>query len=435
MKKSQFAGAAIAALIATGLSLAASSALAETSSAMSSVSVSAPVDGFYAARPGRSLWTTAGSLNDGGRALIAVLQRAGLDGLSTGPDLADRATALSQRAASGDRAAAQSLERLLSASWVRYVQAIQKPIPGMDYADAWAAPRRQTPAQILSAAASSASLAAHVAKVSAVNPVYAQLRDDAWAEVQQAGGSVDPRTLRSLAAARTAPSQGRYILVDAQSANLWMIDNGQIVGSMPVITGDSQNETPMIASTIYHATLNPYWNVPSDLTRTLIAPRVIDQGLTYLTDRNYEVLSSYARDAQPIDPASVDWAAVAAGKVDVKLRRKPGEWNSMGQMKFGFPNDSDIFLHDTPEKDKFALEQRKLSHGCIRLSDARTLARWLLGRDPDVGSASPEQHVALPTPVPIYVTHLDARVDGGRVALAHRASGRSTNGTQVASLR
>jgi murein L,D-transpeptidase YcbB/YkuD len=193
----------------------------------------------------------------------------------------------------------------------------------------------------------------------------------------------------------------------------------------------------MIASTLYYATLNPYWNVPQDMVREMIAPRVLEQGIGYLTEREYEVFESAGKDAPAIDPASVDWRAVAEGRQRIKLRRKPGEWNSMGRMKFGFANASDIFLHDTPEKALFAKAERNLSAGCVRLSDAPRFARWLLGGSPDPGSAEPEQHVALPVPVPVYITYLTAHpTSSGDIAFVDDVYGMDGRGSmRVAGFR
>ena len=80
----------------------------------------------------------------------------------------------------------------------------------------------------------------------------------------------------------------------------------------------------------------------------------------------------------------------------------------MGQVKFGFPNNAGIFLHDTPKKELFAADQRALSNGCVRLEDAPRLARWMLGRDPSSYPAAPEENVLLPEAVPIYITYLNA---------------------------
>jgi murein L,D-transpeptidase YcbB/YkuD len=213
------------------------------------------------------------------------------------------------------------------------------------------------------------------------------------------------------------PARGRYVLVDAASARLFMVEDGEVRDSMRVIVGKPATQTPMIASRIYYATLNPYWNVPADLAQRLIAPRVLAQGIKYITAHNYEVLDGFGDDAQKMSPAKVDWKAVAAGTVKVRLRQRPGPANSMGRVKFWFPNSSGVFLHDSPEKELFTQDQRQLSNGCIRLEDAPRLARWLMGRDPTADSDAPEQTVLLPQAMPIYVTYLNNAADPGAVAL------------------
>jgi len=213
------------------------------------------------------------------------------------------------------------------------------------------------------------------------------------------------------------PAKGRYVVVDAASARLLMVENGQTVDSMKVIVGkpDPSTQTPMLASVIHYATLNPYWHVTPDLVRSLIARNVLDQGIGYLKARGYQVLSSDDSETL-LNPAEVDWRAVANGTGSVKVRQLPGPANSMGRIKIGFANASDIYLHDTPNKDLFAQDDRTLSHGCIRLEDAQRLGRWLMGRDPVAASNAPEQNVLLPKSVPIYITYLTARVEGGQLA-------------------
>jgi murein L,D-transpeptidase YcbB/YkuD len=205
------------------------------------------------------------------------------------------------------------------------------------------------------------------------------------------------------------PRSGRYVLVDAASARLFMVEDSEIRDSMRVIVGKPATQTPTLASKIYYATLNPYWNVPADLAQKLIAPNVLKHGTAYLRERHYQVLASFAEGAPEISPDDVDWQAVADGRATVKIRQLPGPANSMGQVKFGFPNNDGIFLHDTPKKKLFAEDQRNISNGCVRLEDAPRLARWLLGRDPSaiVAASAPEQHVLLPRAVPIYITYLN----------------------------
>src|SRR5207253_6267541 len=129
------------------------------------------------------------------REFIGILERAPLDGLPSGPALAAEAQALLARAQSGDSAALVQADRLLSTAWVLYAEALQTPPAGMAYEDNWVAPRRDTPGQILARAAAAPSLTAYVHSVSAVNPLYAQLRDAAWSQMQSNGGQVDPRVL------------------------------------------------------------------------------------------------------------------------------------------------------------------------------------------------------------------------------------------------
>ena len=204
------------------------------------------------------------------------------------------------------------------------------------------------------------------------------------------------------------PARGRYVLVDAGSARLFMIEDGRVRDSMRVIVGKPDTPTPALKSVINYETLNPYWHVTADLTKTLIAPRVLQDGTTYLTTRGYEVVSAFGPNAQVLSPDSVDWKAVAEGRAQVLVRQRPGPANSLGQVKFDLPDGDGIYLHDTPKKELFALDARNLSHGCVRLEDAPKLARWLLGRDPPVAT-NPEEHILLPRPVPITISYLGAR--------------------------
>ncbi|MCL6678020.1 L,D-transpeptidase family protein [Sphingomonas sp. RG327] len=203
-----------------------------------------------------------------------------------------------------------------------------------------------------------------------------------------------------------ADDKDRYILVDAGAARLYMYENGKVVDSMNVIVGDKDRQTPMMAAELRYVQLNPYWNVPPDLSRTIVAKAVLAQGLTYLTERNYEVLSDWTDDAKQLDATAVDWQGVYDGKVDVRLRRGPGPWNSMGDMKFMIPNDFGIYLHDVPDAENpmFLTDDRWISNGCIRLQDAKRLEKWVFGKSP-TPSGDPDERVDVPDPVPVYITY------------------------------
>ncbi|MFL6759353.1 L,D-transpeptidase family protein [Sphingomonas sp.] len=435
MKTRMLAGVACAALMA--LSLPAQAATnPQLPSAASYDAPDAALIAFYASRAGAPLWLRSGADSSAARELIGVLQHAALDGMPSGSALAEQARILLARAEAGDPAALAAADRLLSTAWVQYVEALQTPPSGMTYADQWVAPRRDSAATILARAAAAPSLAAYVRSVSEVNPLYAQLRDAAWAAAQANGGQLDPRVPASLDRARDVPPEGRYVMVDTAGARLYMIEDGRIMDSMKVIVGkaDPSTQTPMLASTIYYATLNPYWHVSGDMVRSLIARNVLDQGLGYIRTHGYQVLAADG-SGQLLNPAKVDWRAVADGRETVQVRQLPGPGNSMGRIKIPFPNGSDIYLHDTPNKALFAQDDRTLSHGCIRLEDAERLGRWLLGRDPQAASTDPEQNVLLPRPVPIYVTYLTAHVQDGRLSFVDDIYSRDSQRQQVAALR
>lgn len=211
----------------------------------------------------------------------------------------------------------------------------------------------------------------------------------------------------------TAASSGRYVLVDAGSARLWMYENGRPVDSMKVVVGSPETETPMMAAPLRFSSVNPYWNVPLELAQRLIAPNVLKGGLTYLSDRGYEVLDGWSDDAPVGDPRSVDWEGVARGDVKIRVRQLPGGANSMGEIKFMMPNQFGIYLHDTPNKALFNEEERWVSNGCVRVEDARRLARWLHGEMPQGASPRREEQVELDQPVPVYITYLTVGADSG----------------------
>lgn len=208
----------------------------------------------------------------------------------------------------------------------------------------------------------------------------------------------------------------RSVVIDAASATMFMMEGGRVVDSMRVIVG-KQGSTPELETSLTYTTLNPYWHAPPDLAQSLIAPRVLKEGFGYLKAKGYQVVSRFADDAEVLDPKSVDWKAVAAGRKKVFVRQLPGPQNSMGQMKFSLASGGSIYLHDTPKKELFAEDNRSISNGCVRLEDAPRFARWLLGRDPAAQSAAAEQHVALPRSVPIKISYLDQGAQAQLAAL------------------
>jgi murein L,D-transpeptidase YcbB/YkuD len=231
--------------------------------------------------------------------------------------------------------------------------------------------------------------------------------------------------------------QHKYLIVDAGSARLSMWEDGKKLDSMKLVVGKAETATPMMAAYIRYASVNPYWNVPPELVRSLIAPRIVAQGVSYLTDREYQVLTSYGQDAKIIDPHDVDWQGVVDGRVEVSLRRLPSPANSMGAMKFMLPNYFGIYLHDSPEKDHFTKNELWFSNGCVRLEDYKRVARFLFdGSIPQGDNPKVEKEVDLPTPVPVYMTYLTVQPTGDGVQFLEDHYGRDAHlmeryGTQL----
>jgi L,D-transpeptidase YcbB len=212
----------------------------------------------------------------------------------------------------------------------------------------------------------------------------------------------------------------RYVVVDSGAAEAYLFAGDRVVDGMRVIVGSPKTKTPMIAVLMRNAKANPYWHVPPELVRSLTAKKVGEQGLSYFKNFHYEVLSDWGPNAQRVDPKTINWKAIASGRrqPNMLVRQLPGPWNSMGEMKFEMPNDYGIYLHDTPQKEKFAGD-RWISNGCIRLEDYRRFATWVFGRPPPPTSAR-EQRIDLPRPVPVYLTYLTVAPSSGGSGVVFR---------------
>lgn len=414
--KARLVGAGLLALATSASAVAQLNPLAPVPSPSLSAGGAAAVASFYDTRQVPPIWFRANADGVAISQLTAILQRATFDGFAEGPQLAAQVQAAAAQARSGNPADVTAAERVLSTAWVRYVQAVKRPTPGMIYAYPVLQPQGTRADQILLTAAAAPSLTTYLANTANLNPIYQQLRDTAWAEAQASGNlTPDPRLLANLDRARSIPAGGRFLIVDSGTQLLTLYENGRPVDSMKVIVGTNELPTPLISSIMYYVTYNPYWHAPDHLVRKTIAPNTLKLGASYLKSHGYNVLDAWSETATVVDPKSVDWKAAAAGTAHLLVRQDPGPLNSMGKLKFPFPNPEDIYLHDTPNKALFAKNMRNLSNGCVRVEDATRLGRWLLGTDPVAPGKDPEMRVQLPAGVPIVLTYLTAQVRDGKL--------------------
>ena len=425
-----FGAAAVALAIAAPLTVPASPAEAARQSSEGN-----EVAAFYRARGGAPLWFGPAS-GAAAQQLIQQLSTAHADNLNPRRyNIRGLQRAVQAAAQRRDPGSVQRADMLLSQALVTYVRDLKRdPGVGIVYVDPELKPTPPSARAILAAAAAAPSMSGYVQDMAWMNPIYAKLRQ---ALASRLYSSEAQRRLLAinLERARALPSgSGRYLIVNAPAARLYMYENGRVVDSMRVVAGRAEPmaQTPMMNAYMRFVALNPYWNSPPDITSRRLAPKVLAGGRKYLNEKGYELMADWSENARVLDPMSVDWKAVAAGREHVRLRQKPGPANSMGRMKFMFPNAQGIWLHDTPEKEKIEEAGRLQSNGCVRLEDAPRLARWLFGQTLKPQGARPEQRVALPQPVPIYLTYLTAVPSGSSIVYFDDVYGKDRAGTRLA---
>ena len=369
---------------------------------------------FYAARAERPLWIEHGRVRPEARQLIALIDGAAADELDAAayrPEALREAVRVAQHGRAEDLARA---ELALSEALGAWAADLHRPPPAAAvlYSDPQFQPPPATRLAALQAVAGAPSLRVGLEGVARMNPIYQALRDALAAERARGGPNV--AVIRAnLERARALPADlgRRYLLVDIAAQRLWTYEDSRPVDSMKVVVGKPSEPTPQMAALVRYAVFRPYWNVPSDLAEDSVAPKVLRQGLAYFRAQHLEALSDWSDQAKPLDPKKIDWRAVAAGRRELRVRQLPGPDNMMGQVKFMFPNELGVYLHDSPLRRFFAGDERLASAGCVRLEDASRLARWLLGEAAvAVGElpGPPETRVDLAEPVPVYMLYLTA---------------------------
>jgi murein L,D-transpeptidase YcbB/YkuD len=208
----------------------------------------------------------------------------------------------------------------------------------------------------------------------------------------------------------------QFIEVNIPAFRLRIFKGNQIMGSTKVIVGSLKTPTPLINGKLERIITNPFWQVPRSITLGEILPKLKSDS-DYLS-RNRLRLMDESRN--PVSYRQVDWTSVSAEKFDYRIRQDGGADNALGRVKFVFPNPYSVYLHDTPGKQSFALENRALSHGCIRVQDPGLLADYLVrefsphyrGQDlSDMMEKGIRREISLDNPVDIYIRYLTCETD------------------------
>ncbi|MEO8758246.1 MAG: L,D-transpeptidase family protein [Devosia sp.] len=202
-----------------------------------------------------------------------------------------------------------------------------------------------------------------------------------------------------------------HVEVNIPEFTVWIMKDGQPVHSTRVVVGRPTNQTPVFSDEIEDIVVNPYWNVPSSIATNEIKPHLISNP-GYLSSQNMEMLSG----SRVIDASAIDWTSTNIN--NYHIRQKPGGANALGQIKFLFPNDQDVYLHDTPSKSLFARSYRAYSHGCVRVQNPLDFAGALVETNPSLSEASlkgmfgdKEKWVPLKNHIPVHLMYFTLRVD------------------------
>ena len=203
----------------------------------------------------------------------------------------------------------------------------------------------------------------------------------------------------------------RYILVNVPEMRLRVYEGGNVPLAMNVVVGTPATPTPIFNDEMKYVVLSPYWNVPDSIAQGETLPGLMKDP-NYLARNNMEIVD---KDGKTVSPADMDQSALDR----YRFRQRPGKANSLGLVKFMFPNQYNVYLHDTPADSLFARAGRAFSHGCVRVEDPMALAKYVL-RDQSEWTpeaidaamhAGTEKSVSLTKPIPVYLGYWTAHVD------------------------
>ena len=198
-------------------------------------------------------------------------------------------------------------------------------------------------------------------------------------------------------------------------------EDHELVFKMKVVDGEAKgnHDTPMFVRTMRYMIFRPYWNLPVSIIKKELVNHLGAGGAAYMTKNDYEVITGNGT-------VVTGWTTNDLVHGRYGVRQRPGPKNSLGLVKFMFPNEYDVYMHSTPEINLFGLSRRDRSHGCIRLNDAEKMANWVLeDQDPwdedsiheamygpaDGSEAQNNKQVGLKMPLTVNITYLTANAD------------------------
>lgn len=211
------------------------------------------------------------------------------------------------------------------------------------------------------------------------------------------------------------------LIVDIAGFMLQYYHDNNMVWKSKVMVGQPFHQTPVFRSAITYIVLNPTWTPTPDIVKNETVPSIV-KDLDYLAKQRLRVIDSSGTE---IDPRTIPWKQYQGRVLPYTLRQDPGSDNSLGLIKFLFPNPYHVYMHDTPSKSLFGRTQRAFSHGCIRVQNPLELGRLILANDPgnpttvekmdQILASGKTTTVILKQPLPVYLMYLTTNVQDGKV--------------------
>ncbi len=196
------------------------------------------------------------------------------------------------------------------------------------------------------------------------------------------------------------PTARPFVGVNIPMFRLWAWDPATPATApidMNVVVGRALNtQTPVLGEEMRYLEFRPYWNVPRSIVHNEILPKLA-RDPTYLQRNDMEIVRGGGDDARPVAASGANLELLRQGVL--RVRQRPGPKNSLGLVKFIFPNDANVYLHGTPATQLFGNPRRDFSHGCVRVEDPVTLAQWVLRDQPRWTRERIEAAMAGPAPV------------------------------------
>ena len=209
--------------------------------------------------------------------------------------------------------------------------------------------------------------------------------------------------------------KGDFIIVNIAGFYAHLVRNDEVAWTTRVMVGKTYRKTPVFKSEMKYLVFNPTWTVPPGILHKDILPKA-RKDPDHIRKRGLNVLD---KNGKKIDPNSIDWASLKPGRFPYQLQQPPGPKNALGLVKFIFPNEHLVYLHDTPNRALFSRPERTFSSGCIRVEKPFELAELLLN-DPDTWSqegidqvleSEKTRTVFLPEPLPVLLLYWTVTVD------------------------